>query len=34
VLSPVQDHIKQEFNTLYLTGFKIYQIVRPPQTKT
>jgi hypothetical protein len=34
VLSPVGDHILQEFNTLCLTRFRIYKIVRPPQTKT
>jgi hypothetical protein len=33
-LSPVGDHILQEFNTLYLTRFRTYKIARPPQTKT
>jgi hypothetical protein len=33
VLSPVGDHILQEFNTLYLTRFRIYKIAMPPQTK-
>jgi hypothetical protein len=33
-LSCVGDHILQEFNTLYLTRFRTYEIVRPPQTKT
>jgi hypothetical protein len=33
VLSPVGDHILQEFNTLYLTRFRTYKIARPPQTK-
>ncbi len=32
MLSPVGDHILQEFNTLYLTTFKTYKIARPPQT--
>jgi hypothetical protein len=27
-------HILQEFNTLYLTRFRIYKTVKPPQTKT
>jgi hypothetical protein len=31
VLSPVKDHILQEFNTLYLTRFRTYKIVTPPQ---
>jgi hypothetical protein len=34
MLSPVGDHILQEFNTLYLTRFRTYKIARPPQTKT
>jgi hypothetical protein len=34
VLSAVGDHILQEFNTLYLTSFRPYKIVIPPQTKT
>ncbi len=34
VLSPVGDHILQEFNTLNLTRFRTYKIARPPQTKT
>jgi hypothetical protein len=34
VLSPVEDHILQEFNTLYLTIFRTYKIARPPETKT
>jgi hypothetical protein len=34
VLSPVRDHILQEFNTLYLTRFKTWKIARPPQTIT
>ncbi len=33
VLSPHGDHILQEFNTLYLTKFRTYKIVRPLQTK-
>ncbi len=33
VLSCVGDHILQEFNTLFLTGFRIYKIALPPQTK-
>ncbi len=33
-LSPVGDHILQEFNTLYLTRFRTYKIARPSQTKT
>jgi hypothetical protein len=32
VLSPVGDHILQEFNTLYLTRFGTYKIARPPHT--
>jgi hypothetical protein len=32
LLSPVGDHIPQELNTLYLTRFRIYKIVRTPQT--
>ena len=31
MLSPVGDHILQEFNTLYLTRFRTYNISRPPQ---
>jgi hypothetical protein len=36
LLSCVVDHILQEFNTLYsyLTRFRTYKIVLPPQTKT
>jgi hypothetical protein len=36
VLSCVGDHILQEFNTLFLTRFRIrtYKIARPLQTKT
>jgi hypothetical protein len=34
VLSPVGDYILQEFHTLYLTRFRTYKVVRPPQTKT
>ncbi len=34
MLSPVGDHILQEFNTLYVTRFRTYRIARPPQTKT
>ncbi len=34
VLSPVGDHILQEFNTLYLTRFRANKIARPPKTKT
>jgi hypothetical protein len=35
LLSPVGDHILQEFTTLYLTRFRTYyKISRPPQTKT
>ncbi len=34
MLSLVGDHILQEFNTLYLTRFRIYKVARPPQTKT
>jgi hypothetical protein len=33
-VSPVGDHILQEFNTLYLTRIRTYKIARPPQTKT
>jgi hypothetical protein len=33
VLSPVRDHILQEFSTLYLT-YRTYKIARQPQTKT
>jgi hypothetical protein len=33
-LSPVGDHILEEFNTLYLTRLRTYNIARPPQTKT
>ncbi len=32
-LSPVEDHILQEFNTLYLARFRTYKIAIP-QTKT
>ncbi len=31
VLSPVGDHILQEFNTLYMTVFSAYKIARPAQ---
>jgi hypothetical protein len=34
VMSPVGDHILQEFNTLYLTRFRTYKIARLPHTKT
>ncbi len=34
VLSPVGNHIRQEFNTLHLTRFRIYYIPRSPKTKT
>jgi hypothetical protein len=34
VLSPVADHILQEFNILYLTRFITYKIARLPQTET
>jgi hypothetical protein len=34
VLSPVEDHILQEFKTLYLTRFRIDKIARTPQLKT
>ncbi len=34
VLSPVGDHILQDFKILFLTRFKTYKIARPPQTKT
>jgi hypothetical protein len=30
VLSPVGDHILQEFKTLYLTRFRTYKIAKPP----
>ncbi len=33
VLSHVGDYILQDFNTLYLTRFRIYKIARPPQKK-
>ncbi len=33
VLSPVGDHILEEFNTLYLTRFRTYKIDTPAQTK-
>jgi hypothetical protein len=33
VLSCVVDHIRQEFDTLFLTRFRTYKIA-PPQTKT
>jgi hypothetical protein len=33
VLSCVEDHILQEFNTLFLTRFRTYKIATPPQTK-
>ncbi len=33
MLSPVGDHILQEFNTLYLSRFRTNKISRPPQTK-
>ena len=33
VLSPVTDHILQEFNILYMTRFRTYKTARPPQTK-
>jgi hypothetical protein len=34
VLSCVGDHILQEFNTLFLTRFRTYNIALTPQTKT
>jgi hypothetical protein len=34
VLSCVEDHILQEFNTLFLTRFRTYTIATTPQTKT
>jgi hypothetical protein len=34
VLSPVGDHILQEFNTPYLNRFGTSKIAWPPQTKT
>ncbi len=33
-MSCVVDHILQEFNTLFLTIFRTYKIITPPQTKT
>jgi hypothetical protein len=33
-LSPVGDHILQEFNTLYPTRFRTYKIARPTQIIT
>ncbi len=33
VLSCVVDHILQELKTLFLTRFRTYKIVSPPQTK-
>ncbi len=33
-LSSVEDHILQEFNTLFLTRFRTYKFALPPQTKT
>ncbi len=33
MLSPVGDHILQDFNTLYLTRFKTYKIAKPPPNK-
>jgi hypothetical protein len=33
VLSSVGDYNLHEFNTLYLTRFRTYNIARPPQTK-
>jgi hypothetical protein len=30
LLSPVRDHILQEFNTLYLTRSRTYKIAGPP----
>ncbi len=33
VLSCVGDHILQEFNTLFLTGFRNYKIALPSQNK-
>ncbi len=33
VLSPVGDHILQEFDTLYLTRVRTYKIPRPSQNK-
>jgi hypothetical protein len=34
VLSCFEDHILQEFNTLFLTRFRTYKIASPPHTKT
>ncbi len=33
MLNFVVDHILQEFYTLFLTKFRTYKIVSPPQTK-
>jgi hypothetical protein len=33
MLSPVEDHILQALNILYLTRFRTYKIATPPQTK-
>jgi hypothetical protein len=33
VVSYVEDHILQEFNTLFLTRFRTYKIAAPPQNK-
>ncbi len=33
LLSPVEDQILQEFNTLYVTRFRIYKIATPHQQK-
>ncbi len=34
VLSPVGEHVLQEFNTLYLTRLRTSKIARPPETIT
>jgi hypothetical protein len=33
VLKCTEDHILQEFYTLFLTRFRTYKITSPPQTK-
>jgi hypothetical protein len=33
-LSPVGDHILQEFNNLYLIRFRTYKFAKAPQPKT
>jgi hypothetical protein len=32
-MSPVRDHILQDFNTLYPTRFRTHKIARPPPNK-